>query len=192
VKYLDIPIQHISSPMLRAMKRGVDHDQVAGILHRLRDEVPGIAVRSTFITGFPGETDEDFATMLKFVEDYRFERLGVFTYSREEGTPSHDMDGQVPAEVAEQRRAAVMKAQQKIMARFQKGFVGKRTRVLIDGVDATTGLDTGRTWADAPEVDCRVLLPKGSGEPGDFVDAKITAAQDYDLRGEVVVATTEQ
>lgn len=187
VKYLDIPVQHISSPMLRAMKRGVDKDQVAGILWRLREEVPGIVVRSTFITGFPGETEKDFAELLQFVEEYRFERLGVFAYSREDGTPAHDLADQVPSEVAEERRMAIMKAQKKVMARFQKQFVGKTLRVLVDGTDAATKLVVGRTFADAPEVDCRVFLPTGSGQPGEFVDARITEAHDYELRGECVV-----
>lgn len=192
VKYLDIPVQHISTPMLRAMKRGVDKDQVAGILWRLRDEVPGIAVRSTFITGFPGETEQDHEEMLEFVEKYRFERLGVFAYSREEGTPAHDMAEQVPTEVAEARRAAIMKVQKKVMARFQKGFVGTTQRVLIDGVDDASKLVVGRTWADAPEVDCRVFLRPGTGEPGDFVDVKITEAHDYELRGECAARAREQ
>ncbi|MCY2955415.1 MAG: 30S ribosomal protein S12 methylthiotransferase RimO [Planctomycetota bacterium] len=187
VKYLDIPVQHISSPMLRAMKRGVDKDQVAGILWRLREEVPGIVVRSTFITGFPGETEKDFAELLQFVEEYRFERLGVFAYSREDGTPAHDLADQVPSEVAEERRMAIMKAQKKVMARFQKQFVGKTLRVLVDGTDAAKKLVVGRTFADAPEVDCRVFLPTGSGQPGEFVDARITEALDYELRGECVV-----
>ncbi|MSR38694.1 MAG: 30S ribosomal protein S12 methylthiotransferase RimO [Planctomycetes bacterium] len=187
VKYLDIPVQHISSPMLRAMKRGVDKDQVAGILWRLREEVPGIVVRSTFITGFPGETEKDFAELLQFVEEYRFERLGVFAYSREDGTPAHDLADQVPSEVAEERRMAIMKAQKKVMARFQKQFVGKTLRVLVDGTDAARKLVVGRTFADAPEVDCRVFLPTGSGQPGEFVDARITEALDYELRGECVV-----
>ena len=101
VKYLDIPIQHISSPMLRAMKRGVKSEQVRGILDRLREEVPGIAVRSTLITGFPGETEADFEALRALVSDYRFERLGVFPYSREEDTPAHDLPDQVPVDVAE-------------------------------------------------------------------------------------------
>jgi ribosomal protein S12 methylthiotransferase len=192
VKYLDIPIQHIATPVLRAMKRGVDHEQVAGILRRLRDEVPGIAVRSTLIAGFPGETDQDFAELLRFVEEYRFERLGVFAYSREEGTPAHDLAAQVPAAVAEARREQLMRAQKQVLDRFQRRFVGTTARVLVDGMDAHSKLVVGRTWADAPEVDCRVLLPRGSGEPGDFVDVRITAADDYELRGETVVSASEQ
>ena len=192
VKYLDIPIQHISTPMLRAMKRGVDQQQVAGILRRLRDEVPGIAVRSTLITGFPGETAQDFDELLRFCADYRFERLGVFAYSREDGTPAAALPGQVPAAVAEARRAALMAAQQQVLAQFQRRFVGTTVRVLVDGWDDASAALVGRTWADAPEVDCRVLLPRGAAEPGDFVDARITAADDCELRGEPVARTSEQ
>jgi len=184
LRYLDIPIQHISSPMLRAMKRGVSREQVEAILWRLRDEVPGVAVRSTLITGFPGETDEDFEALKDLCERFRFERLGVFCYSREEDTPAHDFDGQVPAEVAEARRAELMQLQKGIMDRYQHGFVGRSEPVLIDGVDAETGDLVGRTFADAPEVDCRVLLPRDTGEPGEIVDARVVAAHDYDLRAE--------
>jgi ribosomal protein S12 methylthiotransferase len=184
VKYLDIPIQHITAPMLRAMKRGVSQEQVEGILWRLRDEVPGIAVRTTLISGFPGETERDFEAQLDLCARFRFERMGVFTYSREEGTPAHDLRDQVPAAVAEERRAALMAQQQRIMRDYQESFVGRTVRVLVDGVDAASGAVVGRTFADAPEVDCRVLLPAGCAEPGEFVDARVVAAHDGDLRAE--------
>lgn len=184
VKYLDIPIQHISSPMLRSMKRAVSKEQVEGILWRLRDEVPGIAVRSTLITGFPGETEQDFTEVMDFCARFRFERLGVFTYSREETTPAHDMPDQVAPELAEERRAELMTQQKGILDRFQESLVGKTMPVVVDGFDAAASALVGRTYADAPEVDCRVLLAEGSAEPGQIVDAKITAAQDYDLRAE--------
>lgn len=184
VPYLDIPIQHISGPMLRAMKRGVSTEQVRSILDRLRAEVPGIVVRTTVITGFPGETEQDFAELEHLARDYRFERLGVFTYSREEGTPSHDLSDQVPTEVAEDRRARLMTLQKGVMDQFQAGFVGRTVPVLVDGWDPTAGSTVGRTQADAPEVDCRVLLPQQAGlVPGDLVDVEITGAQDYDLLG---------
>jgi ribosomal protein S12 methylthiotransferase len=183
VKYLDIPIQHISSPMLKAMKRGVSRDQVRGVLDRLRDEVPGIAVRSTLITGFPGETESDFAELKDLVASYRFERLGVFPYSREESTPAHDLPDQVPEAAAQARAGELMAIQRGIMAAFQRGFVGRTVPVLVDGVDADGAHTVGRTYADAPEVDCRVLLPKGAAAAGEFVTAVITAARDYELVG---------
>ena len=186
VKYLDIPIQHISSPMLRAMKRGVKSEQVRGILDRLREEVPGIAVRSTLITGFPGETEQDFEELKTLVRDYRFERLGVFPYSREEDTPAHDMPDQVPQEVAEARAEELMGMQLEIMRTFHQSRVGQTVDVLVDGYDESGEFAVGRTHADAPEVDCRVLLSKESAAPGDLVRAKITSAGDYEWVGEVV------
>ncbi|MBK8097446.1 MAG: 30S ribosomal protein S12 methylthiotransferase RimO [Planctomycetes bacterium] len=189
VRYLDIPIQHISGPMLRAMKRGVSSEQVRGILDRLRTEVPGIAVRSTLIAGFPGETEADFAAARALVTDYRFERLGVFTYSHEEGTPAFAMPDQVPAEVAAARCAELMALQKGVMGTFQRTFVGKTVPVLIDGYDIDAKAVVGRTHADAPEVDCRVLLAKDAGAPGDLIDVAITGADDYDLRGDPAAAT---
>jgi ribosomal protein S12 methylthiotransferase len=183
VKYLDIPIQHIASPMLKAMKRGVSGEQVRGILDRLRSEVPGIAVRSTLIAGFPGESEADFAAAKALVADYRFERLGVFPYSREEDTPAFDMQAQVSEEVATARVAELMAMQRSVMRRFHESLVGKVLPVLVDGYDSDAKAVVGRTWADAPEVDGRVLLPKGCAEPGQMLDVKIEAADDYELTG---------
>ncbi len=188
VKYLDIPIQHISSPMLKAMKRAVSKEQVEGILWRLRDEVPGIAVRSTLITGFPGETEQDFEELRDFCARFRFERLGVFPYSREESTPAHDLPDQVPEAVAEARREALMAQQKGILDAFQQSLVGRTLPVLVDGFDADANSLVGRTYADAPEVDCRVLLAEGSANPGEIVDARIVEALDYGLRAEPMAA----
>ncbi len=188
VKYLDIPIQHISSPMLKAMKRGVSGEQVRGILDRLRSEVPGIAVRSTLIAGFPGETEADFQAAKELVTSYRFERLGVFPYSQEEDTPAFDMPDQIPAEVAQARVAELMELQRSVMHGFHKGLVGKTLPVLVDGYDAEAKQVVGRTWADAPEVDGRVLLPKGAAEAGQMVQVKITEAHEYELSGKLAGA----
>ena len=188
VKYLDIPIQHISSRMLRAMKRGVRSEQVRAILDRLREEVPGIAVRSTLITGFPGETEEDFQQLVQLVDGYRFERLGVFPYSREEDTPAHDLPDQVPQEVAEARAAELMERQRAVMRGFHDRQVGRRLPVLVDGYDEAAARLAARTWADAPEVDARVLLPVGSAAPGTLVDVTLTGAGDYAWTGAVASA----
>ncbi|MBL8735309.1 MAG: 30S ribosomal protein S12 methylthiotransferase RimO [Planctomycetes bacterium] len=188
VKYLDIPIQHISSPMLKAMKRGVSGEQVRGILDRLRSEVPGIAVRSTLIAGFPGETEADFQAAKELVSSYRFERLGVFPYSQEEDTPAYDMPDQVPGKVAEARVAELMELQRSVMRSFHESLVGTTLPVLVDGYDAEAKRVVARTWADAPEVDGRVLLPKGSAEPGQMLDVTITKAHDYELEGALVAA----
>ena len=183
VPYLDIPIQHISSPMLRAMKRGVKSEQVRGILDRLRVEVPGIAVRSTLITGFPGETEQDFEQLKALVQDYRFERLGVFPYSREEDTPAYDMADQVEPEVAEARAEELMALQLDVMRDFHRAKVGETLDVLVDGYDESGEFAVGRSYADAPEVDGRVLLAKESAAPGDLVRAKLTSAGDYEWVG---------
>jgi ribosomal protein S12 methylthiotransferase len=188
VKYLDIPIQHISSPMLKAMKRGVSSAQVRGILDRLREEVPGIAVRSTLITGFPGETEQDFAEMKQLVAEYRFERLGVFPYSREEDTPAFDMAEQVAPAVAEARAGELMVMQRSIMRSFHDTLVGKVLPAVVDGYDQDAKRLVARTYADAPEVDGRVLLPKGAAAPGDLLDVEITAADDYEVTGRLAAA----
>jgi ribosomal protein S12 methylthiotransferase len=181
VPYLDIPVQHIAGPMLRAMRRGVSSEQVRGILWRLRDEVPGIAVRTTFIVGFPGETEKDYAELRDFVREYAFERMGVFTYSREEGTPAFDLPGAVPAEIAEERRADLMAIQRDIVEARNRSLVGRRLRVLVDG--RATGGDgfVGRTTADAPEVDCTVELPLDGLESGWLGEFEIRGYRGYDL-----------
>ena len=185
VPYLDIPIQHVSGPMLKAMRRGVSAEQVKGILWRLREEVPGIAVRSTFIVGFPGESQEDFAELMAFTEEYRFERLGVFTYSREEGTPSHDLPDQVDSQLAENRRAEVMALQRGILQEQNAAQVGQSRTVLIDGRGAGGDGYVGRTTADAPEVDCVVRVEGNGVHAGDLVQVNITRVDGYDLVGQV-------
>jgi len=191
VPYLDIPIQHVAGSMLRAMKRGVSKEQMVEVLWRLRREVPGVAVRSTFIVGFPGETDEDFGELLEFTREFQFERLGVFAYSHEEGTPAFDLPGAVPEDVAEERRDLIMTVQQGIMGSHQQGLVGRELDVIVDGrdPDAAAGPEgrptIGRTVYDAPEVDGVVRLPAGC-EVGTIVRARITAADGYDLTGEPV------
>lgn len=186
VPYLDIPIQHISTRMLRAMKRGVSSEQVSGILWRLREEVPGIAVRTTLITGFPGETEEDFRELMRFVEEYRFERLGVFPFSREEGTPAHDLPDQVDPEVAEDRRARLMALQKGILDDHNRRRVGQTLKVLVDGRSPQGEGFAGRTYADAPEVDCVVKLPAATDlHSGDLIQAEIVGVDDYDLLGRV-------
>ncbi|MCC7398552.1 MAG: 30S ribosomal protein S12 methylthiotransferase RimO, partial [Planctomycetes bacterium] len=147
------------------------------------DEVPGIAVRSTLITGFPGESEQDFAALRELVQSYGFERLGVFPYSREEGTPAFDLPDQVPTEVAEARAAELMALQVPILREFQQSFVGQTVPVLVDGYDQEAKRMVGRTFADAPEVDCRVLLPKAAAEAGAMLDVTITGADVYELEG---------
>jgi ribosomal protein S12 methylthiotransferase len=184
VPYLDIPVQHISSAMLRAMRRGVSSQQVRDILWRLRDEVPGIAVRTTFITGFPGETEADQEELRQFVEEYRFERMGVFTYSHEEGTAAHALPDLVPHELAEERRAELMAIQKRVHVERNRALVGHTVEVLVDGLAADGVGYVGRTWADAPEVDALVRLPEAGIRAGDLIEVRIAGIDDYDLLAE--------
>ena len=192
VPYLDIPIQHVSGRVLKAMRRGVSAEQVKGILRRLRDEVPGIAVRSTFIVGSPGETEEDFAELMAFTEEYRFQRLGVFAYSREEGTPSHDMPEQVDADLAERRRATVMELQRGILHELNAAQLHQTRTVLIDGRSTDSDGYVGRTTADAPEVDCAIKVQGTGLHAGDLVNVLLTRQDSaYDLSGHVVDSPTD-
>ena len=191
VKYLDMPLQHASQNVLRLMKRGGSRASLERLIERVRRRVPGLAVRTTFITGFPGETEEDFEELLAFVRNVEFDRVGVFTYSDEEGTPAFDLPGKVDAKVARRRRARLMKAQSRVSLRKNRARVGETVRVLFEGPSAETELLwQGRTQAQAPDIDGCVLIndaPEGSQpELGDFVNVEIIEAQEYDLVGRIV------
>lgn len=181
VEYLDIPIQHIAAPMLRAMRRASSGQRVRETLERLRAEVPGIVLRTTVIVGFPGETDADFAELLAFLREFRFERLGAFRYSPEKGTAANDLAEPVPSEVAQRRHEAVMLLQREIVTERNRGLVGREVEVLVDSVDAR-GRAIGRTRADAPEIDCAVRIV-GKAAPGQLFDAKVVGVEGegYDL-----------
>jgi len=191
VKYLDLPLQHASRNVLRLMKRGGSRESLERLIARVRGRVPGIAVRTTFITGFPGETEEDFAELQALVRNVEFDRVGVFTYSDEEGTPAFDLPGKVEPKVARERRAKLMRAQSRISLRKNRARVGEVVRVLFEGASEETDLLwQGRTEAQAPEIDGCVLIndaPEGfAPEPGQFVDVEITEAQQYDLVGRII------
>jgi ribosomal protein S12 methylthiotransferase len=174
VKYVDMPLQHIHEDMLKHMRRETSRQHIEDLIDRMRGGIPGLAIRTTFIVGFPGETEESFESLLQFIEDRRFERLGVFSYSQEDGSRAAKMDGQIPARVKARRYREAMKLQQRIACEHAAGLAGKTLRVLSDN-DLT-----GRTFADAPEVDCRVVFDRRI-PVGEFVEAKITAAQGYDV-----------
>lgn len=185
-RYLDMPLQHASSSVLKRMRRGGNRELLERLLARARSIVPGIALRTTLIVGFPGETDEDFDELLGFVRVVEFDRLGVFTYSDEEGTHGYDLDEKVSARVMRSRRARVMREQAKISKRRNRELIGQRFRALLEGVSEESDLLLqARLESQAPEVDGHVLIndiPEGfEAKPGDFIDMEITAAHQYDL-----------
>ena len=182
--YIDMPLQHVSDRMLRAMRRGINGKRQRDLLASIRRIVPDAAIRTTLISGFPGETDADHEELLEFVREGWFDRLGVFTFSREEGTPSFDMEDQVPAAVAEGRRAELMEAQQAIHWQRNQERIGAEVDALIEEFAALTGTAVGRTEQDAPDVDGVIRLTGvQTARPGAVVRARITAADGYDLAG---------
>ncbi len=186
-KYIDIPLQHGSSRMLQIMRRGTTQEKTEQLLQTIRETVPGIAIRTTLIAGHPGEGEEDFQEMMKFVERSRFDRLGVFSYSHEENTHAHSMPDNVPEETKQERVDAIMELQQGISLKLNQQKIGKVFKVLIDRKEG--GNFIGRTEFDSPEVDNEVILPtKNYLRLGDFVKAKIIAATEFDLTGEVQAA----
>jgi len=183
--YLDMPLQHINDTMLKRMQRRVNRKQTTELLDKLRDRIPGLAIRTTFITGFPGETDEQFQELREFVADYRFERLGVFTYSLEPGTPAERLDDHLPDEVKNERRDELMAMQQDIAFEFQDAFVGEDVDVIIDE-RIEEGVYRGRTYADAPDIDASVIVTGAELELGDLIPVGIVDREDYDLIGEAL------
>lgn len=184
--YLDMPLQHASDAMLLAMRRGITQRRTLDLIREFRSLVPDLAIRTTFIVGFPGETEKDFQELLDFVREMRFERLGVFTYSQEKGSHAAGLPNQVPEKVKKQRRAQVMEAQQKISAEIQKNFIGKTIPVLIDQASSEIpGAWIGRTYRDAPEVDGQVFVKSVKPlVPGFLIPVHIHSAKEYDLVGE--------
>ena len=186
-----MPLQHASQRVLKLMKRGGNRESLERLFRRVRARVPGIAIRTTFITGFPGETDEDFEELLAFINNVQFDRVGVFTYSDEEGTPAFELGDKVDPKIATKRRARLMKEQLRISRRGNKAKVGKTVRVLFEGESNESDLLwQGRLETQAPDIDGCVLIndaPEGvSPQPGDFVNVLITEAQQYDLVGRIV------
>ena len=181
--YIDIPLQHAHPDILRRMHRPADIDSVRRLVEDLRAAIPDVALRSTFIVGFPGETESQFLTLLDFVNAMRFDRVGVFTYSHENGTAAAQFPDDVPLEVKEERREALMLTQQSISRRKNSTFVGKRLEVLLEGTG--DGVTVGRSYRDAPEIDGVVLIPEEL-RPNRLVTVKITDALEYDLIGRVV------
>jgi len=191
VKYLDMPLQHASQKVLKLMKRGGNRASLERLIRRIRDRVPGIAIRTTFITGFPGEIEEDFEELLAFVRNVEFDRVGVFSYSDEEGTSAFELRDKVDQKIANKRRARLMRVQLRISRRRNQARVGDTVRVLFEGESNESELLwQGRIETQAPDIDGCVLIndaPEGfAPAPGEFVNVLLTEAQEYDLVGRIV------
>ena len=186
-KYLDLPIQHISDPILKQMKRRSGEQEIRTLIAKLRQEIPDIAIRTSLIVGFPGENSEDFKKLLQFVEETRFDRLGVFCYSREEGTPAALMPDQVSERIKRERHKKLMRTQARVSFKHNRTLVETEEEVLVEGYSEETELLLkGRSSRQAPDVDGLVYITAGNANVGDIVRLKITDSSDYDLIGEII------
>jgi ribosomal protein S12 methylthiotransferase len=183
--YLDMPLQHASNRMLKAMKRQITREEMEDIIGEIKSKIPGICLRTTLIAGFPGETQDDVEELKTFLQKIQFDRVGTFTYSHEENTSAYDLKNDIPEEEKERRAQEIMDVQQEISYRKNEEKVGKTFKVIVDKKEA--GKYLGRTEFDSVEVDNEVIINSEKKlNPGDFVNVKITRAFDYDLEGEVV------
>ena len=190
--YIDMPIQHASDPILKRMGRRTSEKQIRGIVSKLRQEIPEICIRTTLITGFPGETQEDYETLYRFVNELEFDRLGVFTYSAEEDTPAALMPDQIDDSVKEQRRDEIMELQQEIAFEKAELMTNKVLDVMIEGRIVTENAYVARSYKDAPEVDGYVFVnTQRDLMSGDIVKVRITGSNEYDLTGEIEDEFTE-
>ena len=186
-KYLDMPLQHASDRLLRSMRRGRDSAFLIALLAKLRARIPGLTFRTSLIAGLPGETEDDFALLKEFVRTQRFERMGCFQYSDEEGTAAYDFADKVPQKVIERRWREVMAVQKRINREQNRALIGKRLEVLVEGPSPESEhLLVGRHEGQAPDIDGVVYINDGFGYPGEFVTVEVTEAHDYDLVGRVV------
>lgn len=184
VKYIDIPLQHISDPILKHMNRRGNSDLIKSVIKKLRDNIKDIAIRTTFIVGFPGETEEDFTRLAEFIKEARFEHAGVFTYSREEDTPAYNFDNQIDEQVKQDRMDILMKSQLEINYEQNEAKIGTTMRVLCEDYDPVSEMHFGRSQYDAPEIDGKIFFKSEERiAPGSFVDVKIRKVMDYDLCG---------
>ncbi|MCM1381142.1 MAG: 30S ribosomal protein S12 methylthiotransferase RimO [Muribaculaceae bacterium] len=187
VNYMDLPIQHCDGEILKKMNRKGDEKSLRELIKKIREKVPGITLRTTLITGFPGETEEQFGKLSEFVEDMKFDRLGCFAFSPEEGTPAHDMEGQLEEEVKERRAEVIMDQQMMIAVKKNKAMIGKTVEIVTEGYDRYGECYFGRSAADAPDIDGKIFFTTGGKRqvPGKFVKVEITDMLDYDLIGEL-------
>lgn len=184
--YLDLPLQHISDKILKRMNRPVKKRYVISLINKLRGRIPNLTLRTTFIVGFPDETDKDFEELLSFVKEFRFERLGGFVFSREEGTPAYDFPQQIPARIKKERLKELMLLQQSISKEINSSYLGKEIEVLIDEIKlGKPNIVLGRTRADAPEIDGKVIIRGDKAQVGNIIKVKVIEASEYDLVGEI-------
>ena len=188
VPYIDLPLQHASGPILKAMNRRGDRQSLTALMNKIRERVPGVVLRTTLITGFPGETEEDFTELAEFVKDVKFQRLGCFAYSQEEGTPAAELPGQLDEEVKAHRAELIMDRQMEIMERQGMELIGKTLEVLVEGYDRYAECWFGRSWRDAPDVDGKIFFTTGGKRPrlGSFVQVMVEDCMDCDLTGRLV------
>ena len=187
LNYMDLPLQHASGKVLRAMNRLGNRETLTALIKRIREKVPGITLRTTVMTGFPGETKQDFEELCEFIQDAQFERLGCFTYSVEEGTPAAALPDQVPEKVKCRRRDIVMEEQSRIADRYNDGMIGRTITVLVESFDKYAECWFGRSEGDAPDIDGKVFfIPTSRVQAGDLVQVTVTDTMDWDLIGEMV------
>lgn len=186
VNYIDLPLQHADDKILKAMNRRGDQALIRNVISKLRTEIPDVVIRTTFIVGFPGEGEEEYETLAEFVNEIEFDRLGVFTFSPQEGTPAFDMEDQVDEDIKTRRGEVIMQDQYSIMEEKNNEKIGKTYRVVVEDYDGYSDSYTGRTYMDAPEIDGLVKFTSHKDlDIGDFVDVEIFDVEDYDLIGEV-------
>lgn len=187
-KYIDLPIQHINDKILKRMNRRTSRKQILSLIEKIRKKIPGLTIRTTLMVGFPGETDEEFAELLDFIREVKFERLGLFKYSQEQGTRASNFPGQIPEKIKQARYRQALSLQQDICTKINQGFLGKELRLLIDEeTSSDKNIFLGRTEGDAPEVDgCVYVKSEKKLKAGDFVKVKITDTLEYDLAGEAL------
>jgi len=188
VKYIDLPLQHASGKVLRAMNRRGDRTSLTALMEKIREKIPGVILRTTLITGFPGETEEDFTELAEFVKEVRFDRLGCFAYSQEEGTPAAELPNQIEEDVKEHRAEIIMETQTRIMEQKGQSYLGKALEVLVEGFDRYAECWFGRSVMDAPDIDGKVFFSVDGKKPrpGSFVQVEIEDCVDCDLFGSMI------
>lgn len=187
VKYMDIPLQHCSKNVLKRMNRHGDRESLTALLNKIRDRIDGITIRTTFIAGFPGETEEEFNELCEFIEEMRFERMGCFAYSEEEGTPASKLDGMMDVEIRQERADIINERQNVILDEINDELIGKTLETIVEGYDAYTDSYFGRTYMDAPEIDTQITFTCGYELfDGDIVEVEVINAIDGELTGDVI------